>query len=80
MVASPNRIRLAIRRSSALDLTLQIYSMEAVGTGLPRHPHIPESALGEISSAKVLLDNGKEPGSFLCIYCKCVIRTMQRRI
>lgn len=33
VVTSPNLLRLAIRASSALDLTLLIYSFEIVGTG-----------------------------------------------
>lgn len=33
VVTSPNLLRLAIRASSALDLTLLIYSYEIVGTG-----------------------------------------------
>lgn len=36
---------LEIRIRSELDLTLQIYSYDALGTGLTRHPHIPESVL-----------------------------------
>lgn len=39
---NPNLPRLAVRGSSALDLTLQIFIYEAQSTGVPRHPYIPE--------------------------------------
>lgn len=32
---------LAVRDNSASDLTVQVYSSEAVDKGVPRHPHIP---------------------------------------
>lgn len=38
---TPNLLILSVRDSSALDLTVQIYGCETVGTGVPRHIHIP---------------------------------------
>lgn len=38
-------VRIAVMGSSGLVLILQIYSHEALGTGVPRHTHIPESAM-----------------------------------
>lgn len=40
---TPNLRGLAARGNNTLDLTLQIYNYEAVGTGAPRHTHMPRS-------------------------------------
>lgn len=38
-------VRLAVKGNTALNFTMQIYSYEALGTGVPRHCQIPEGAL-----------------------------------
>lgn len=45
----------------ALDLTLEIYSYDVVGIGIPRHPHTPGSTL------LLFQKESKTKGNFLMV-------------